>query len=303
MGLKNNAIEFVNVSYSINTDFFMKPLVLLKNLNLSIPKGISVGFIGPNGAGKTTTIKLCAGITQPHSGQVLINGEPAWKSSAKKTIGLLTENQYIPPHLTVKEWLEMLGNMSGLNKKVINQRVSKVLDQFDLQKMANNRIHTFSKGQTQRAGFAQAFLHEPDILILDEPMSGMDPVWRSRIHDLLIEFKKEGKTLFFSSHVMSDILRLSDRIILIDSGSIKWQGTMNDISKSDIRYQVICHTVDLERIHQYVDYCDCEFQPDGSYRFLINHKDKKTILKMATDGYLTLSSLTPAYPSIEEIFS
>lgn len=281
----------------------MKPLKIVEHLDISIAKSSSMGLIGPNGAGKTTTIKLCAGIIRPQSGSVFLNGLPVSQSRARANIGLLTENQYIPPYLTLREWLEMLGSFSGISKQTIKKKVNEILGQFELIPMADSLVHTLSKGQVQRAGFAQAFLHEPEILILDEPMSGMDPVWRSRIQDLLMAYKNKGGTLLFSSHIMSDVLRLSDKIMVIGSGKVKWQGSLNQLMVSNPQFQVIFHTDNIKDLLKRLKLQNPKQQPDGSYLMVLDARNKDEVIRFSLNNHMELLSLTPVYPSIEALFA
>jgi len=297
------AIELTDVNYMIRSGFFLRSKNIIENLNFSVPQGTSMGLIGPNGAGKTTTIKLCAGIIEPGSGKVMLNGISAHKSESRKKMGLVTENQYIPAYLTVKEWLTLLGGVSGLSRDEIKTSTSRLFQLFELEGLSDKRIHTLSKGQTQRVGFVQAMLHDPKILILDEPMSGMDPVWRSRLCEILVSFRNNGGTLLFSSHIMTDILRLSDSIMVIESGKIKWKGTMGEICESDIQYQLLFKTSDISTITRKIAGSQLEQQPDGSYRMIIRAEQQRDIFKLATLNLLYISSITPLYPGIEELYS
>ena len=243
----NTSIVLNNVSYAVRQGFFLQPKQIIKNLSFVIPKGVSFGLIGSNGAGKTTTIKLCTGIISPDFGEVLINGRPLNSDHDNRhAVGLLTENQYIPQYLTVTEWLSFLGTLSGLSKHELNESMSTQLSQFDLTSLADRKINSLSKGQVQRVGFAQAFLNTPQILFLDEPMSGLDPAWRAKIHSILLSFKKSGGTLLFSSHVISDVLQLSDMIAVINCGQIKLAGNYG-------RHNECCQPIPGD--------CTCTFSP------------------------------------------
>ncbi len=214
------ALEWRSVSFVVPYGFWMRPKTIIDGLELSVPEGAALGLVGPNGAGKTTTIKLGAGLIRPASGQVFINGKPSLHSRSRICLGLLTETQYIYPHLKLYEWLTMAAGLSGLTGADRNRRVCEVLEKMDLVSKANQLMRTLSKGQTQRAGIAQALIHKPSILLLDEPMSGLDPLWRYRIQEILLAFKAGGGTLLFSSHILSDVERLSDEVALIDGGRI-----------------------------------------------------------------------------------
>jgi ABC-2 type transport system ATP-binding protein len=300
--MDRQAIQVIDLKYSVRSGFFMRPKLLLDNINISVPKGSSMGFIGPNGAGKTTTIKLISGILRPKSGNVLLYGRPATDPDARKKIALLTENQYLPPYLKLKEWLELLGHLSGIAGSSLRKKVWDMMELFELKEYAGSQIHTLSKGQKQRAGFAQVFLHSPNTMILDEPMSGMDPKWRNKIKEMLFEFKNNGGTLFFSSHIMSDIMRLSDQIIMIKSGKIKWQGSMQDINRSSVVYQSVFHTGHIDRVKKLLEYKHLESQPDGSFLIAYTTKQKKQFLELATKGEISILSIVPIYPELEEMF-
>ncbi|GAB6145136.1 ABC transporter ATP-binding protein [Desulfocicer niacini] len=306
--MTDTTLEWNNVNYSIRQGFLMKPVNIIRDLSLKIPKGFSLGLVGPNGAGKTTTIKLAAGILKPDTGFVSIDGKSVFASSIRSKIGFLTESQYIPPYLKLGEWLEMLGSLSGLPRKYLKKRVPFLLDKFELTHKTDTLLSAMSKGETQRAGFVQAFLHEPEILILDEPMSGLDPLWRANIHDILMEFKKSGGTLLFSSHIMSDVERLSDRIAMIASGSIQWEGSFKDLPVIEKKYQVVFNINEsdpqmIERIKSTFHMNHIERQPDGSFFVKLDHVGKKQLIALASQqDEISIDSLTSVYPSFKDMF-
>ncbi|MFW5687817.1 MAG: ABC transporter ATP-binding protein [Bacteroidota bacterium] len=282
--------------------FWMKAKTILQDIYIALPAGTVLGLVGPNGAGKTTTLKLGAGLIAPESGEVLIEGVSASEPRARKPIGLLTESQYIYPHLQLKEWLMMLGGFSGLTGERLSDRVVQVLDLVDLTGREKQMIRTLSKGQLQRAGLAQALVHDPSILILDEPMSGLDPYWRYRMQKILIDLKVSGKTIIFSSHILSDVERLCDKIILMQDGKIKWEGNLSEMPRKVQGYEAIGWTDNpeafkglIEPNHQMVR------QPEGSWRFMVSEANKDALLKMAASESLKLESLRPVQEEIEEI--
>lgn len=292
-------IELTNVGYTVSQGAFKPVIPVVKKMNLMIEQGVSMGFIGKNGAGKTTTFKLCTGIITPTTGTVRFNGQETMTREFQNRIGFLTENQYFPQHLTVLEWIRTLGRLSGLQPRHLKKRINVILALLDLETLSDRRILTLSKGQTQRIGFAQAMLHEPDILVLDEPMTGMDPLWRSRIQTILLEFKHKGGTLLFSSHVMSDVLRLSDALTVIDNGAIKWQGKMKDIIESTAKYKAIISCSDLEPIEANIKYDLLEAQPDGSYVIHFPADQKKKLMAISIETSVSIESLIPLFPDIE----
>ena len=293
------ALELKNVCYGIRPHFYSRFIAVLERFNLKIPSGCSMGIIGSNGAGKTTTLKLSAGILLPNSGEILLNGEPVSAFSAKGTLGFLSESPYVYPHLKLIEWLSMMGRLSGLSGRQLAIAIDQHLDLLGLEDKKKALMNTLSKGQLQRACFAQTCLHSPDLFILDEPMSGMDPFWRSRIKDILLDLKIKGKTLVFSSHIISDILRLSDEMILIESGVIKWKGGMHEWPRKHLSFYAIFKTDCMQSISQEVQIRSLTSYPDGSYGGRIHPKDKETLIRKADQNILELISLMPEYDELK----
>ena len=239
------ALQWNNVSFSVRHGFWMRRKTIVQDLVMDLPKGTTLGLVGPNGAGKTTSIKLAAGLMAPDRGRVLVNGIPAVEPDARRKLGLLTETQYIYPHLRVREWLTMLAGFSGLTGSRLRERVDAVLELMALTDRAAMMMNTLSKGQLQRAGLAQALVHEPEILLLDEPMSGLDPYWRYRLSNILKEYKASGGTLLFSSNILADVERLSDRIALIEKGRVRWLGALSEMPREVIGYEAVCRVEHL----------------------------------------------------------
>jgi ABC-2 type transport system ATP-binding protein len=199
---------------------------IVHDLSFSLPAHTVLGFLGPNGAGKSTTIKMIMDFIRPESGWITINGIDSKKTEARKRIGFLPEHPYFYDNLTAREFLFLLGKMAGMTKKDINNRTEILLERLNLTEAATRYLRTYSKGMLQRVGFAAALIHDPDLLILDEPLSGLDPIGRHMIISLLFELKEAGKTLFFSSHILNDIERLCDNIAIINQGRLLYYGNL-----------------------------------------------------------------------------
>ena len=200
----------------------------LQNLSLSIAQGEVFGFLGPNGAGKSTTIKLLLRFLKPDSGSLRILGNTVGQDEFRDRIGYLSEFPFFYDHLTARETLLLSGRLSGMNRQAIDQRIPMLLARMNLSGPADRRVGGFSKGMKQRLGMANALVHDPAVLIFDEPMSGLDPVGRHQIKSLIAELKQEGKTIFFSSHILSDIEALCDRIGVIHKGVLLYSGGLGD---------------------------------------------------------------------------
>jgi ABC-2 type transport system ATP-binding protein len=193
----------------------------LTDLTLHIRQGEVFGFLGPNGAGKSTTIKTLINLIRPDAGTATILGTDVADQRVRRHVGYLPENPYFYDYLTAEELLWFGGRACGLGTRLIRQRSLELLDKVDLGQAKGRQLRTFSKGMVQRAGLALALVHDPQVLILDEPMSGLDPIGRKMVVDLIAELKGAGKTIFFSSHILSDIERLCDRVGIIVGGRLR----------------------------------------------------------------------------------
>ena len=201
---------------------------ILNTISLSIHAGEVFGFLGPNGAGKSTTIKLLLGFLKPDSGTMRLHDKTVGIDEYRHLIGYLPELPFFYNHLTALETLAVSGQLSGMTKREVKDIAYTLLTRMDLARAADQRVGGFSKGMKQRLGLANALIHNPPILIFDEPMSGLDPLGRHQVKSLIQELKEEGKTIFFSSHILSDIEELCDRIAIIHKGDLLYTGTLDD---------------------------------------------------------------------------
>ncbi|MGQ9844008.1 MAG: ABC transporter ATP-binding protein [Spirochaetota bacterium] len=224
-----SAIKIENLYRSFKIHFWEKKKAILKGISFEVYKGEVFGFLGPNGAGKTTTIKTITGLIKPDRGNIQIFGYAPNTLDAKKRIGFLPESPYFYEHLTGFEFLKIHAILSGnyTNKNHIMGLIEKV----GLKRAAELPLRKYSRGMLQRIGIAQALAGEPDLLILDEPLTGLDPIGRKEIKDLILEQKKKGKTIFFSSHILPDAEAVCDRIGIIIDGQIMEIGEIDKLLK------------------------------------------------------------------------
>lgn len=206
----------------------------LMNLDLSISAGEVFGFLGPNGAGKSTTIKSIMGLISPTAGTAKIFGQPATNPAARQKVGYLPENPSLYEFLTGREFLHFIGKSFAMDSHVQAEETRRVLDLLDLAAAADRPIRSYSKGMVQRLGLAQALLHDPDLYILDEPMSGLDPIGRALVKEIIQELKGRGKTVFFSTHITSDVEVVCDRVGIIVGGILRVTDNVESIMKSGI---------------------------------------------------------------------
>ena len=209
--------------------FTGKKVEAVRGISFEVKKGEIFGFLGPNGAGKTTTIKMLTGLIAPTRGTASILGIPAPSPEAMGRVGFLPENPYVYAYLTPREFVTLCARLNGLGGAGLDARVVKALDRLGVAYAMDRAVRTMSKGMLQRVGLAAALVHEPELLILDEPMSGLDPVGRKEVRDLIVEEKRAGRTVFFSSHVLSDVEILCDRICILRKGEIVVYGSTGDL--------------------------------------------------------------------------
>lgn len=223
-----SAIEVIGVSKQFRTSR-LKTVVALDRVSLSVNQGEVFGFLGPNGAGKTTLIKILVGILSADEGACSIMGEQTHQRESKRRLGYLPERPYFHDFLTAEEFLFFHGRLVGLSDGKIESRIGPLLDRVDLKSSRHSKLRTFSKGMLQRIGFAQALLHDPDVLVLDEPMSGLDPVGRREVRDVINEIAMAGKTIFFSTHIIHDVEVICSTVGFIQNGKLKGSGNIESL--------------------------------------------------------------------------
>jgi ABC-2 type transport system ATP-binding protein len=226
-----SAIEILGIEKVYSVGFWRKqPKCALKPLHLSVEEGEVFGYLGPNGAGKTTTLKILMGLMYPTAGSARILGMEINDPRMKAQIGFLPEQPYFYDYLTARELLNYYGKLSGVDIRELPRRIAVVLERVGISSAANVQLRKFSKGMLQRVGIAQAILHDPKVIFLDEPMSGLDPMGRREVRDLMVRLKQEGKTVFFSTHILSDAEALCDRVGVIHQGELRGVGAVAELT-------------------------------------------------------------------------
>lgn len=224
------------------------PFVALDGLSLTVRRGEIFGFLGPNGAGKTTTLKILLGLVRATSGQAYLLGQPAGDVAARRRIGFLPESPYFYDYLTAEEFLGFYGRLAGLDRGAITQRVTDLLGLVGLTEARTRQLRKFSKGMLQRVGLAQALIHDPELIILDEPMTGLDPVGRKQVRDLILSLRDRGKTVFFSTHILHDVEMICDRVGIVMKGRLVASGRVDELVRQDHTQsvEVVCRQLKIE---------------------------------------------------------
>lgn len=210
----------------------------LKPLWLEIEQGEVFGLLGPNGAGKTTLVKLLLGIALPTSGAARIGDRAIGTSASKEIVGYLPESHRYPPYLTGGGVLNYLGTLSGIEKSVLRKRSAELLELVNMTKWKGTKVRKYSKGMMQRVGLAQALLNDPQVVFLDEPTDGVDPVGRKEIRDLIMRLREQGKTIFLNSHLLSEVELISDRVAILNKGELVRIGTVRELTESGLIFRI-----------------------------------------------------------------
>ena len=223
------AIQLEQLSKTYRSGFWMRPFSAVRGIDLTVQQGEAFGFVGPNGAGKTSTIKILAGLQSATSGEAFINGLSCNDPKSRMQLGFLPERPYFYTHLTANEVLRFYGSLFGMHGSMLNDRINTLLTRVEMTKFADVPLGKYSKGMLQRIGLCQTLLHDPEVILLDEPMSGLDPVGRALVRDIILEERQAGRTVFFCSHVLSDVESICDHVAILIQGQIRMQGTMDEL--------------------------------------------------------------------------
>jgi ABC-2 type transport system ATP-binding protein len=219
--------------------FTRKIVTAVRGVSFEVIAGEIFGFLGPNGAGKTTTIKMLMGLITPTGGTMEILGRRAPAPEIMGRVGFLPENPYVYPYLSPREFVTLCGRLSGLRGRDLRDRSVRVIERVGMGEAMDRAARTLSKGMLQRVALAAALVHEPELLVLDEPMSGLDPVGRKEVRDLILEEKRRGRTVFFSSHILADVEMLCDRVCILRQGEIVVAGALRDLLSAGNRHSEV----------------------------------------------------------------
>jgi ABC-2 type transport system ATP-binding protein len=296
------AIEILGLEKVYQVGFWRKkPKCALKPLHLQVEEGEVFGFLGPNGAGKTTTLKMLMGLVYPTSGSARILGGDISEPAVRAQIGFLPEHPYFYDYLTGRELLEYYGRLSGMPSTGRSEKVSEMLSLVGLADAGDLQLRKYSKGMLQRVGIAQAILHDPKVVFLDEPMSGLDPMGRREVRDLMEQLKKQGRTVFFSTHILSDAEALCDRVAIIHLGELRGIGAVEDLTaKMHGRVELIWLGKTIPAGIQALK-ADC-FVTGDTVRAVLDGSQQDAAIEILRRERLHLISLTPVRASLEDYF-
>jgi ABC-2 type transport system ATP-binding protein len=298
-------IEIRNLTKDFRVGFWKnKPVRALDDLCLEVRKGDVFGFLGPNGAGKTTTLKLLMNLLRATAGSASILGEPVESVSMRRRIGYLPENPYFYDYLTPDELLTYVGSLFGIRQPALGRKVRGLLEKVGLAESARLQLRKFSKGMVQRIGIAQAIINDPEVVFLDEPMSGLDPLGRREVREVIVSLKDQGVTVFFSSHILPDVEALCDRVAILRKGKLQAVGALEEILRMKIEaHEIILARVkpeDKERLRSMSE--ALEVLGDRLHLRASTPAQIQQILTRALANHAELISVNPIRPSLEDYF-
>ena len=302
-GERQAAIEVRGLEKTFKVGFGgLKEVRALRGLDLTVRAGEIYGFLGPNGAGKSTTIKILNQLIRPTAGTAVVFGEPLSTPRARRRVGYLPENPVFYDHLTGRELMHHYGDLLRLPREETRRRTEALLERVGLGRAGDLGVRRYSKGMTQRLGIAQALLGDPDVVILDEPVSGLDPVGRREMRDLMLELKAQGKTVFFSTHIIPDVELVCDRVGMIIGGRLVREGSVDELlAGKGETVEIVLAGLSSERAAETFPGLDARSVGEA-VSLVVPEAQVTDVLRRALDQGLTVRSVQPQRRALEDLF-
>ena len=301
----DHVVQIENIRKVFRVGFWGRRVTAVDQLSLDVRRGEVFGFLGPNGAGKTTTIKMLMGLIYPTSGQARIFGHAVGDPAAKAKLGFLPESPYFYDYLTSREFLNFYGHLFGLWGGSLDRRVDELLELVGMSHAKDLQLRKFSKGMLQRVGIAQALINDPELVVLDEPMSGLDPIGRKEVRDLIFRLKESGKTVMFSSHILHDAELLCDRVAMIMKGRLVACGQVSELIQQGTTHEVemVVDRLSPEGLeHLRVLATKVMVSGERVIAVLSSQRQVDEALDVIRAAHAKLVSLTPHKASLEDLF-
>ena len=297
-------IQVRDLQKAYRQGFWMRRVEAVRGVSFSVDSGESFGFLGPNGAGKTTTIKILMGLMRPSAGEARLFGLPVPHRKTRERVGFMPENPYVYPYLTPREFVRLCGRLSGLGGGALRDRTRAVLAQTGIAYAADRQVNKLSKGMLQRTGLAAALVADPELLVLDEPMSGLDPGGRREVRDIILDERRQGRTLFFSTHILADVPALCDHVVILQKGRAVIAGHIEDLLRSEARQTDVVVSGSYAELREACEKKGLATRLDKG-RLVLEVKREQCLGDVLRDVLvrgLEVVEVTPRYETLEELF-
>ncbi|MFC1564234.1 ABC transporter ATP-binding protein [candidate division KSB1 bacterium] len=296
------AIECTGVRKTFRTGLRGK-VNALNGVDLEVKQGEIFGLLGPNGAGKTTLVKIILNLVHPTEGEVKLLGEDVSNHRIRSKVGYLPENPNLPPYLKGGQTMELFGNLSGLDPVTCKERSDELLKEVKMDQWVNKKTSAYSKGMVQRLGLAQALINDPDVLFLDEPTDGVDPIGRREIREVLKGLKNKGKTIFLNSHLLSETEMLCDHVAIMDRGIVVAAGGLDELTSSSNYYKIKCSMLDDKTLEKLKPLISVKYSINGVFEAKIDNVNiLNEVIDMIRGSGKLIESVTPVKQSLESYF-
>jgi ABC-2 type transport system ATP-binding protein len=297
-------IEVRELKKTFRIGFFGRRVEAVKGVSFQVRRGEIFGFLGPNGAGKTTTIKMLTGLIEPTGGEAFLFGARVPSAEARQRIGFLPENPYVYPYLTPREFVTLCGRLSGLSGQSLVDRTTAMLTKVGIAYAADRPVRRLSKGMLQRTGLAAALVSDPELLILDEPMSGLDPVGRKEVRDIILEERASGRTIFFSTHILNDVEAMCDRVTILREGKVVVSGALRTLLRGDVLHTDVTLAGVSPDLQAKFEELGCRVQPRADVVVIAVEGEKlvSDVLRASLDGGAQVIEVTPRRETLEDLF-
>lgn len=298
-----HAIEISNLRKVYSSAFGRRTITALDGIDIHVGAGELFGLLGPNGAGKTTTVKILLGLTRATAGTASINGKRVSDPESRRQVGYLPEGHRFPGYLTARETLSIFGRMSGVDPATLKSRMLPLLERLGIAQWIDVKVKKFSKGMTQRLGLASALIHEPTVLLLDEPTDGVDPVGRREIRDLLREEAQKGRTILVNSHLLSEIELTCDRVAVLRHGKVAATGRIDELTRPSSYYKFAFTPMDESTLNALSAHGMSFERSNGHLLTSVRDLEQlNSLIDRLRESGASLSEVSPVRATLEDVF-
>lgn len=299
-----NIIEIDNLTKTFNENSNRNKIIALDNVSLKIEQGIIFGLLGQNGAGKTTLLKILLGIFHKTSGSFSLFNNEISSYKIKSRIGYLPENHKFPNYLTGIETLKFFGKLSGVDSNHLEKKINELIDKLNMSQWIKNKVKTYSKGMLQRLGLAQALINDPDLIFLDEPTDGVDPIGRKEIRNILLDLKEQSKTIFLNSHILSEVELITDRVAILNKGKLILEGDVKELTTEKEEYKILSQNSIEDKVNKdFLEKYKITKSNDGSYHLKItSSQELNNIIDELRNQGVVITEISQVKSTLEDIF-